>query len=166
MLGNRDTATAVSHKGTKGWKVSPKPSDCWSYEERPPAEAIHGDMLPEAQDQSREETGKKYPLLPPPNLNPTEVTHWEYSARIQTIKGPGCPVLHPWPKRRWSRKENRSRKQREKYQITVPTQYPFLAFTEIKKIASPVQGKLQFHDDLNCDRVSEIQPYSQLKFKF
>lgn len=27
----------------------------------------------------------KYPLLPLPNLNPTEVTHWEYSARIQTI---------------------------------------------------------------------------------
>lgn len=57
MLGHRDTATAVSHKGTKGWKVSRKPSECWSYEERPPAEAIQGDMLPEAQDQSREETG-------------------------------------------------------------------------------------------------------------
>ena len=58
MLGNRDTATAVSHKGTKGWKVSPKPSDCWSYEERSPAEAIHGDMLPEHRTKAGRKQGR------------------------------------------------------------------------------------------------------------
>ena len=57
MLRNRDIATTGSHKETKGWRVSPEPSECWSYEERSPAGAIHGEMLPEAQDQSREETG-------------------------------------------------------------------------------------------------------------
>ena len=57
MLRNRDVATKGSHKETKGWRVSPEPSECWSYEERSPAGAIHGEMLPEAQDQSREETG-------------------------------------------------------------------------------------------------------------
>lgn len=54
-----NTATAVSHKGTKGWKVSQR-SQVSAGAMRKGWQVIQGDMLPEAQDKA----GRKQDQIP------------------------------------------------------------------------------------------------------